>query len=105
MKIIAMKPLNFLLLIMLVVMGTTASAQRRLLNNNPQALRQRLNTLQLTQEQKLKLANLIRRERLQFYQNQKELNEILTDKQKEQLMAWRNKRLGEVKGDSTERGN
>lgn len=98
-----MKPLKFLLLTMLVVMGTTASAQRRALNNNPQALRQRLNTLQLTQEQKIKLANLIRRERLQFYQNQKELNEILTDKQKEQLMAWRNRRLGEAKSDSTER--
>jgi hypothetical protein len=95
-----MKPLKFLLLAMLITTGATASAQQRLVNNNVQELRQRFNALQLTQEQKIKLTNLIKKERMQFYMNQKELNDILTDKQKEQLLAWRNKRFGN-KSDST----
>jgi hypothetical protein len=99
-KFIAMKPLKFLLLATLITIGATASAQQRLVNNNVQELRQRLNTLQLTRDQKVKLTNLIRKERMQFYMNQKELNDILTDKQKEQLLAWRNKRFGN-KSDST----
>jgi len=99
-KIIAMKPLKFFLLATLITIGATASAQQRLVNNNVRELRQRLNALQLTQEQKIKLTNLIKKERMQFYMNQKELNDILTDKQKEQLLAWKNKRFG-VKSDST----
>jgi len=95
-----MKPLKFLLLATLITIGATASAQQRLVNNNVRELRQRLNALQLTQEQKIKLTNLIKKERMQFYMNQKELNDILTDKQKEQLLAWKNKRFG-VKSDST----
>jgi Spy/CpxP family protein refolding chaperone len=99
-KIIAMKPLKFLMMATLITIGGTASAQQRLVNNNVRELRQRLNALQLTQEQKIKLTNLIKKERMQFYMNQKELNEILTDKQKEQLLAWRNKRFSN-KSDST----
>jgi hypothetical protein len=93
-----MKPLRFLFMILLMGMGATAMGQR-LVNNSVQDVRQRLNTLQLTIEQKRRLVELIRRERMQFFQNQKELNNILTDKQKAQLLAWRNKRLGNV-GDS-----
>jgi len=95
-----MKPLKFLLLAILITIGATASAQQRLVNNNVRELRQRLDALQLTQAQKIKLTNLIKKERMQFYMNQKELNDILTDKQKEQLLAWKNKRFG-VKNDST----
>jgi len=95
-----MKPLKFLLLAILITIGATASAQQRLVNNNVRELRQRLNALQLTQAQKIKLTNLIKKERMQFYMNQKELNDILTDKQKEQLLDWKNKRFG-VKSDST----
>ena len=60
----------------------------------------RLNTLQLTIEQKRRITNLIRRERLQYYMNQRELNQILTDKQKAMLIHWRKARKGN-KTDST----
>jgi hypothetical protein len=90
-----MKPLKCILLMMLFAgMGATAMAQQRLINNNMNDYRQRLSSLQLTAEQRIRLANLIRRERMQFYMNQKELNEILTDKQRAMLLNWRNKQAG-----------
>src|SRR5687767_5703581 len=63
-------------------------------------LRQRLNALNLTIEQKRRITNLVRRERLQYYMNQRELNQILTDKQKATLLQWRKERQGN-KTDST----
>ena len=95
-----MSLLKFLLLAMLIVMGARATAQQRLVNINGQE-RLRLRELNLTMEQKKKLAILIQRERMQFYLNQKELNEILTEKQKVMLLEWRNKRMG-GKSDSLE---
>jgi len=94
-----MKWVRLILLGMLIGMGTTGTAQQRLININAQE-RLRLRDLQLTMEQKKRLALLVQRERLQFYLNQKELNEILTDKQKALLLEWRNKREGN-KSDST----
>lgn len=94
-----MKWVTYLLLAMGLCLGVTAPAQQRPVNR--QELRQRMSELQLTMEQKKQLAILIRRERMQFYMNQKELNEILTEKQKALLLSWRNKRLGN-KSDSTE---
>jgi hypothetical protein len=88
-----MKWVRYLLLVMLIGLGTAATAQQRSINNNVQQLRQRMNELQLTMEQKRRLALLIRRERMQFYMNQKDLNDILTEKQKEMLIKWRNNRL------------
>lgn len=89
-----MKWVRFILLGMLIGMGTAGTAQQqRLININTQE-RLRLRDLNLTMEQKKKLALLVQRERLQFYLNQKDLNEILTDKQKAMLLEWRNKRLG-----------
>jgi len=88
-----MKWVRLILLWMLIAMGTTGTAQQRLININAQE-RLRLRDLQLTVEQKKRLAMLIQRERLQFYLNQKELNEILTDKQKAMLLSWRNRRQG-----------
>jgi hypothetical protein len=99
-----MKPLRILLLVMLTGMGLSVMGQPRLINNDVQELRQRFNVLQLTEEQKQKLVNLIRRERMQFYLNQKELNDILSEKQKAQLLAWRKQRDG-GKVDSTGRKN
>ena len=96
-----MKPLKILLVILFMVLGAGAMAQPRLVRSNIMDYRQRLNSLQLTVEQKARLAALIRRERLQFYLNQKELDEILTEKQKKQLMKWRAKEVG----DSTEKKN
>lgn len=61
-----MKWVRYVLLAMLIGPGATATAQRRFLNNNVRELRQRMNELQLTMEQKRKLAILIRRERMQF---------------------------------------
>lgn len=65
-----------------------------------QELRQRLQSLRLTLEQKRRIMSLMRRERLQYYLNQKELNQILTEKQKAQLLLWRKEREGN-KSDST----
>lgn len=97
-----MKSLRILLLVMLTGIGVMG--QPRLINNNMQELKLRFSALQLTGEQKQKLADLIRRERMQFYLNQKELNNILTEKQKMQLLAWRKQRDG-LKVDSTGRKN
>jgi hypothetical protein len=74
-------------------LGTTGTAQQRMLNINGQE-RLRLRELNLSIEQKKRLALLVQRERLQFYLNQKELNEILTERQKAMLLNWRNKRQG-----------
>jgi hypothetical protein len=88
-----MKWVRLLLLGMLIGIGTTGKAQPRMLNLN-QRERLRLRDLNLTLEQKRRLALLIQRERMQLYLNQKELNEILTDKQKALLLEWRNRRMG-----------
>lgn len=81
-----MKPLKCILVVLLMGIGATAMAQRRF--NSIIDSRQRLQSLQLSSEQRIRLANLIRRQRMQFNQNQKELNEILTDKQKAMLVQW-----------------
>ena len=85
-----------------VLLGITISATAQQMGGirEVQDLRQRLNTLQLTIEQKRRITNLIRRERLQYYMNQRELNQILTDKQKAMLIQWRKARKGN-KTDST----
>lgn len=88
-----MKWVRLLLLGVLIGAGTTGKAQQRMLNFNQQE-RLRLRDLNLTEDQKRRLALLVQRERLQFYLNQKDLNAILTDKQKALLLEWRNKRLG-----------
>jgi hypothetical protein len=88
-----MKWVRLLLLGMLIGMGTTGKAQPRMLDLNQQE-RLRLRDLNLTIEQKRRLALLIQRERMQLYLNQKELNEILTDKQKALLLEWKNRRMG-----------
>jgi uncharacterized protein HemX len=95
-----MKLGRLLLLAMLIGMGVTATAQQRLVNLNGRE-QLRLRELKLTMDQKRKLAILIQRERMQFYLNQKELNEILTEKQKAMLLDWRNKQMGN-KSDSAE---
>jgi hypothetical protein len=88
------------LLAVLVGITISATAQRIPRLNDVQELRQRLNALNLTIEQKRRITNLVRRERLQYYMNQRELNQILTDKQKAMLLQWRKERQGN-KTDST----
>ncbi|HEX6426076.1 MAG TPA: hypothetical protein VF008_00270 [Niastella sp.] len=88
-----MKWVRLLLLGVLIGIGTTGTAQQRILNINQQE-RLRLRDLNLTLDQKRRLAILIRREREQFYMNQKALNEILTEKQRAMLLEWRNRRQG-----------
>jgi Spy/CpxP family protein refolding chaperone len=88
-----MKWVKYLLLGILIGIGITGTAQQRILNINGRE-RLRLHDLNLTEDQKRRLTLLIQRERLQFYLNQKELNAILTDKQKALLLEWRNKRMG-----------
>ncbi|WP_207510218.1 hypothetical protein [Longitalea luteola] len=92
-----MKWVTYLLTGMLIAWITTVRSQQRLPNINGQD-RLRLRDLNLSAEQKRRLALLIQRERMQYYLNQKELNDILTPKQKEQLMMWRERRN---KSDST----
>jgi hypothetical protein len=90
---------SFLLAVLLGI-TISATAQRIPRLNDVQELRQRLNALNLTIEQKRRITNLIRRERLQYYMNQRELNQILTDKQKVMLLQWRKEQQGN-KTDST----
>jgi alpha-galactosidase/6-phospho-beta-glucosidase family protein len=96
-----MKWVSFILLVMFIGRGTVATAQRRILNIN-QLERLRLRDLNLTDDQKRRLALLVQRERLQFYMNQKELDAILTEKQKAMLLAWRSKRMNNPQ-DSTKK--
>jgi Spy/CpxP family protein refolding chaperone len=88
---------------MLIGAGLTGTAQQRLLNMDRQE-RLRLRDLNLTDDQKRRLALLVQRERLQFYLNQKDLNSILTDKQKALLLEWKNKRMTSPQ-DSTKKAN
>lgn len=87
-----MKRVQIVLLGLLLFMGVNATAQRR--QNPAPELRQRMSELQLTAEQKRKIANLIRRQRIQNLMNRQELNQILTEKQKALLTDWRKKRFG-----------
>jgi Spy/CpxP family protein refolding chaperone len=86
-----MKWVQIVLLGLLVFLGITATAQRR--SGVPPGLRQRMSELQLTDEQKRKIAIIIRRQRMQNVMNQRELNEILTDKQKLLLRRWKDDRF------------
>ncbi|HEY8896400.1 MAG TPA: hypothetical protein VIM79_16350 [Niastella sp.] len=96
---ITMKWVHILLFGLLILLGANASAQRR--PGVDPGLRQRLNQLRLTEEQKRRIAIIIRRQRMQELLNQKELDGILTDEQKKLLKEWRKKRLG-ITSDSTE---
>lgn len=93
-----MKRVQIILLGLLLFMGVNATAQRR--QNLAPEIRQHMSELQLTAEQKRKIANLIRRQRMQNLMNQQELNEILTERQKALLQDWRKRRVGNT-GDST----
>jgi hypothetical protein len=93
-----MKWVSIVFLGLLMFLGVTANAQRR--SGVAPGLRQRLSELQLTDEQKRRIAIIIRRQRLQNVMNQRELNEILTEKQKLQLAKWKEKRFGN--SDSTD---
>jgi len=93
-----MKWVHVLLFGLLILLGANAIAQRRL-NVDP-GLRQRMNALRLTDEQKRRIAIIMRRQRLQEIMNQKELDAILTDEQKALLKEWRKKRFGPNNSDS-----
>jgi hypothetical protein len=97
-----MKLVYVLLVGVLILLGANARAQRRQ-NQDSRAsagLRQRMNALRLTDEQKRRIAIIIRRQRMQDITNQQELDAILTDKQKALLAEWRKKRFG-IESDST----
>ena len=87
-----MKWVHIVLMGLLMFLGVTATAQRR--PGIEPGLRQRMSELKLTDEQKRRIAILIRRQRVQNLMNQQELNEILTDKQKAMLQDWRKRRFG-----------
>ena len=93
-----MKWVHIVLMGLLMFLGTTATAQRR--SGIEPGLRQRMSELQLTAEQKKRIATIIRRQRMQNLTNQQELNEILTDKQKVLLRKWKDDRFS--KNDSVE---
>ncbi|OQP55815.1 hypothetical protein A4H97_19640 [Niastella yeongjuensis] len=89
-----MKWVSIVLLGLLMFLGSTAVAQWR--SGAERGLRQRMSELQLTAEQKRRIAIIIRRQRMQNVMNQRELNEILTEKQKLQLEKWGEKRLNRI---------
>jgi len=93
-----MKWVHIVLVGLLMFLGISANAQRR--PGFGPGLRQRMSELQLTAEQKRKIAIIIRRQRMQNLTNQQELNEILTDKQKVLLSRWKKDRF--KNNDSTE---
>jgi Holliday junction resolvase-like predicted endonuclease len=86
-----MKRVQIVLLGLLLLLGVNATAQRR--QNLAPELRQRMGELQLTAEQKRKIAIIIRRQRMQNLANQQELNGILTEKQKLLLRRWKENRF------------
>ena len=83
---------------LLITLGANAHAQRR--PNIDPGLRQRMNLLRLTEEQKRRIAIIIRRQRMQEAINQQELDAILTDKQKALLQDWRKRRFGTNNSDT-----
>jgi len=87
-----MNRVHIVLMGLLMFLGVTANAQRRV--GVEPGLRQRMSELKLTAEQKRRIATIIRRQRIQNLMNQQELNEILTEKQKLQLAKWKGKRFG-----------
>src|ERR1043165_6806650 len=93
-----MKWVHALLFLLLMMLGANAMAQRR--PNAAPGLRERMNALRLTDDQKRRIAIIIRRQRMQEIMNQKELDAILTDEQKAMLKDWKKKRLG-IESDST----
>ena len=93
-----MKWVHALLFLLLMMLGANAMAQRR--PNAAPDLRERMNALRLTEDQKRRIAIIIRRQRLQDVMNQKELDGILTDEQKKLLKDWRKRRFCENKSDS-----
>jgi Spy/CpxP family protein refolding chaperone len=96
----SMKWVQLIILVLLIVAGLSATAQRRPGAGKVHERRLRLNELQLTEEQKRRIAAIIRRERMQNLMNQRELDEILTEKQKAMLTEWKKKRFG-ITSDST----
>jgi hypothetical protein len=93
-----MKWVQIVLMGLLLFLGVNATAQRR--PGVEPGIRQRMSELQLSADQKRRIATIIRRQRMQNLMNQQELNEILTEKQKLQLAKWKEKRFGG--NDSTE---
>ena len=93
-----MKWVHVLILGLLILLGANATAQRR--PNVDPGLRQRMNLLKLTDEQKRRIAIIIRRQRMQELLNQKELDGILTDEQKALLREWKKRRFGPNSSDS-----
>jgi hypothetical protein len=94
-----MKWVHVFLLGLLIMLEANATAQRRL-NVDP-GLRQRMNALRLTEEQKRRIAIIIRRQRMQEAINQQELDAILTDKQRVLLAEWKKKRFGNTTDSTT----
>lgn len=96
-----MKRVLILLTGVLLGSGIAANAQQRLFDvNGKERLRLRLNELKLSDDQKRRIAIIIRRQRMQELMNQQELDEILTDEQKVLLKEWRMRRFGPNKSDS-----
>lgn len=93
-----MKWVHVLLFGLLMQFGANATAQRR--PSVDPGLRQRLNQLKLTEEQKRRIAIIIRRQRMQELLNQKELDGILTEEQKALLKEWKKRRFGTNNSDS-----
>ncbi len=96
-----MKRVLILLTGVLLGSGIAANAQQRLFDvSGKERLRLRLNELKLSDDQKRRIAIIIRRQRMQELMNKQELDEILTGEQKALLQDWRKRRSGTNSRDS-----
>jgi len=92
-----MKPF---LLSILLGMTLTAMGQKNLKEPNRQELNfERLRSLNLSSQQKIRILSLIRREQQLHQQDMEELDKILTGEQKQKLSRW--KKSGSQSSDST----
>jgi hypothetical protein len=90
-----------LLLAILVLVSVAARAQQQpFRDHRAQQTYERLRVLNLSFDQKQRIVALIRRERFQQMINRKQLEEILTPAQKQQLKKWKTRPLTNTK-DST----
>lgn len=71
----------------LIIAGLHTGAQPRGLESN--ITLEHLRELNLSAAQRARIMAIIRRQRLEYYLNRRELNEILTEDQKKKLQKWK----------------
>jgi Spy/CpxP family protein refolding chaperone len=82
--------MKYLVLFICLSIPVGAAAQRRGIDPGEKQFRiQDFKSLKLTPAQRGRIADLIRKERLQHWKDMQELDKILTEDQKKKLAKWR----------------